>query len=429
MLSPGVKENLHAFPAPPPAPPDDLLYREPLPEPPREQPTPDPPVDGVPEPPPEPPQGPFNDTELQDARDHRTLHCRSIAEIRTRPVGWLWPRWLPHGFAWLEGDPGVNKSMLAILLSALSTTGRAFPGDTQGRSPMNVLYLTSGEDPDEVIRERFLRAKGDPQRMFLLDVRRIMTDPKVPKQAQGLPVLPDDAALIMDTARGLKVSLIILDVAYSFVSTKHDISSDHSLRAALEPFARTVADAGMTALGLRHLTKARQQAQHAGIGAVAGTAVARAVLVLNKDPKSSSTRLLGCTKLSYGAPHEGSLAFEVEAEGPLGAAWLSYSGTSEISASRATRLARDERASESERVFAQLCTAFEGAFKGQERIPLRGPVKETNVDSLATKAGYVAAEDFNRSRLARRVKTTLHIEAKQIKEGKTPKWYWVRVVE
>jgi hypothetical protein len=319
--------------------------------------------------------------------------------------------------------------MLAVYLAALVTNGEPFPGEALSRDPRTVLYLTSGEDPDEVIRARFLRAKGDPRRMFLLDVRRIMTDPAVPEPARGLPVLPEDAGRIMDTAHSLGASLIVLDAAYSFVSTKHDIFNDHSLRAALEPFARTVADAGMVALGLRHLTKTRQQAQHSGLGAVAGGAVARAVLVLNRDPRQADMRLLGCTKLSYGSPHSGSLAFEVQAESPTGPAWLAFEGESDVSASRATRFARDDRAAEGERLFAQLRTAFEEVYRGQDRIPLRGPAKEVNVDSLAARAGYVDPGDFTTSRPGRRLKRVLGLQAQQVREKGRPRWFWVRSVQ
>jgi hypothetical protein len=375
--------------------------------------------------PPDEPQGPTDTPELKQARRSRTLHLRCGDSVPLTPVGWLWPRWLPHGLSWLEGDPGTNKSMMTLYLGSLVTRGLPFPGETEAAPPASILYLSSGEDPDEVIMSRFIRVGGDPSRIFLLDVQKIMSDTEVKEEVRGLPVLPDDASLIVQTAQDCGSTLILLDAGYSFVSSKQDIFNDHQLRAALEPFARLCAKSGITALALRHLTKVSRGAQHSGLGAVAGGAVARSVLLMNiEDEKAPEYRTLGCSKSSYAAKPKKQFSFKVNADSDIAPAWLSFEGTTDTTIGKSAAASRNPKIKESQILYSNLLKAFTEAFAASPKLPLRGPANALNMESVARSAGYTDSSDFKDTNHARRLKLALQFDAKQERGPKGPIWYW-----
>lgn len=391
-------------------------YLEPI-DPPFMQPLPEIPADWDFSPPPEPPHQPPStpaEKEFNARRRARKLHLLSIEDVEEKEIGWLWPRWLPHGFAWLEGDPGTSKSMFATLLAAIATTPRPFPGDSDPRLPVNVLYLSSGEDPDSVIKQRFRNCGGNLKRMFVLDVKKIMSDPQA-GNAAGLPTLPDDAPLLLEAAHECQAKFVVLDAGFSFISSEEDIFNDHEFRAAIEPFARAVSEAGLVALGLRHFTKIRQSTANQGIGAVAGTAVARSVLVMNLEPGAPSHRLLGCSKLSYGARPEGSLIFDIQAEGPIATAWLTYTGPSGVSVGSSTAMARNPKVAEAHIFFGRLKDAFTTALAATN-LPLEAlDGYEQSVDSVARGVGY-SGENFPNSTPGRRLKKELSVKSLKVKD-------------
>src|SRR5689334_7533441 len=56
-----------------------------------------------------------------------------ISSVRTRPIEWLWPGWLPLGkLCDLCGDAGLSKSTLLLDLAARVSSNGAMPDGTQG---------------------------------------------------------------------------------------------------------------------------------------------------------------------------------------------------------------------------------------------------------------------------------------------------------
>lgn len=394
------------------------------------------PPDFLIEPPDPPPPPRLRSPAPAGPRDFPAISARGVVEKR---IGWLWKPWLPHGFSWLEGDEGTNKSMLAVLLSAVVTRGSPFPGDEEWRPPANVLYLSSGEDPDSVIRDRFVRAEGDLDRLFLLDTQKLFAPETVVK---GLPSLPRDTEALFRTAERLEAKLLILDAAFSFLAGE-DVFNDQDFRGAIEPFARGVAERGLTALCIRHFTKGTQRVQHQGMGAVAGAAVARAVLTMNRDVPVDkggtgdplNVRLLSCSKLSYGPPPIGSKVFRIQStpgEDPWEtAAWLTYEGEVGASAAGAVRQARDSRATVVEDTYTRVKAAVEAALEAStdpiptvDYQPEEGGSLVQGLKSIAASAGFTG-QNFTDSRIGRRLREELGLEAVQI-PGKKSLWAWAK---
>lgn len=51
-----------------------------------------------------------------------------LAEVKPKPVTWLWPGRIPAGKVTLiDGDPGLGKSTIAFDLCARISTGSAMP--------------------------------------------------------------------------------------------------------------------------------------------------------------------------------------------------------------------------------------------------------------------------------------------------------------
>ena len=69
-------------------------------------------------------------------------HVRSMSGVRSRPVEWLWPGWIPLGkLTVLDGDPGVGKSTLLIDLAARLSRDGVMPDGVLGPVGMSLCYL------------------------------------------------------------------------------------------------------------------------------------------------------------------------------------------------------------------------------------------------------------------------------------------------
>src|ERR1700757_981542 len=95
------------------------------------------------------------------------VELRRLSRWSTQPVAWLWPGRLALGkLAILDGDPGLGKSLLALVLCARLTTGRPFPDDRPGPGPANVLILSAEDGDQDTLRPRLQALGADLGRVF-----------------------------------------------------------------------------------------------------------------------------------------------------------------------------------------------------------------------------------------------------------------------
>ena len=78
-----------------------------------------------------------------------------FADIPTEEVNWLWYPYIPYGkITILQGDPGCGKTMVALSLAAMLSTGAALPFSPQANEPITILYQTSEDGIADTIKPR-----------------------------------------------------------------------------------------------------------------------------------------------------------------------------------------------------------------------------------------------------------------------------------
>ena len=181
------------------------------------------------------------------------------------PVPWLWHKRLAPGeLTLMSGDPGSGKSIIAVTLAALVTTGADFPDGSECERPGAVAWIGhAGEDSAErATVPRFRAAGGDPDRLYLLDTRGDTLDL---------------AAACASAAADLRPVLAVIDswAAWNEGTDDNDGGAVRARLAALQPLR----DAGAAVLVIAHDRKAEaDNAIHRAAGSVQLTAAPRMAL-------------------------------------------------------------------------------------------------------------------------------------------------------
>jgi len=229
-----------------------------------------------------------------------------LADVDPREVSWLWPGRLPAGMlAVLDGPPGLGKSAMVTDLVARVTSGRPWPGSVGTQPPRAVVLLGHEDSPEHTIRPRLDAAGADVNRVHMIT-----------EVAGRFPTLPNDVEEIERVLRGAGACLLIVDPVSAYIGTA-DLHRDNEVRAALSPLVAVAERTGAAVLMLRHLRKTSGGgALNAGLGSIAITALARATLMLLKDPDDElgEARIVAWPKLSVG-PQPASLRWRFESTG------------------------------------------------------------------------------------------------------------------
>ena len=93
-----------------------------------------------------------------------TTEC--LGEATSRPINWLWPRYLPRGkLVILDGDPGTGKSLIALDIAARLSRGGPLPDGSESGEPCQVLILSAEDGVEDTIRPRAESAGADLRRV------------------------------------------------------------------------------------------------------------------------------------------------------------------------------------------------------------------------------------------------------------------------
>src|SRR5712691_9107695 len=86
----------------------------------------------------------------------------NMASVVPKPIDWLWYPYLAHGeLTFLDGDPGVGKSMLSLQIASCLSQGYDLP-DQQGNiydtttAPRSTLILSAEDALDHTIQPRLV---------------------------------------------------------------------------------------------------------------------------------------------------------------------------------------------------------------------------------------------------------------------------------
>src|SRR5256885_9616202 len=159
------------------------------------------------------------------------LVAYTLKHVATVPMSWAWPSWIPDAmFTLIEGDPGDGKSVLTVDLAARWSTGMAMPDGTPNTfgGPVRVGMVSAEDDPERVIRPRFVSAGGNPDNLVY-----VAGMPMGDRYLRSLD-LELDVEAIRGAIEAYKLRVLFLDPLMAFLGNTRT-AIDNEVRKVLIP--------------------------------------------------------------------------------------------------------------------------------------------------------------------------------------------------
>lgn len=221
----------------------------------------------------------------------RRVNLVRMDSIEESAVSWLWEGFLPKGcLTLLGGEIQAGKSTIAMSLAAIVTTGGFWPDGSRCITPGKVIFWSSEEIVESVVKPRLMVAGADVSRILTIESSLDEKDqPCAFDPAQDIPLLRDE---ILNLGQ---VSLVIIDPLISAVAG--DTNKANDVRRSLQPIVTLAEEFNCTVLGIHHVAKNSQgkSTNDRMLGSQAFAAMARVVLAAAKD-EDSDNRVFAISK-------------------------------------------------------------------------------------------------------------------------------------
>jgi hypothetical protein len=324
----------------------------------------------------------------------------SLEHVAARPVGWLWPGWIPAGrITLLDGDPGLGKSTILLDLAARVSNGGRLPHGSAVEAG-GVILLVAEDDLEETVRPRLEAAGANLSRCHSLV--SVLDEGK-----SRPPRLPGDLATLEQRVAETGARLLIVDPFHAFLGDEVNGYQEQSVRACLEELSQMCRRHALAAVLVRHLTKyGRDRPVYRGGGSIGIIALARAGLLLAPDPEEEGACVLAVSKTNLSqTPRSLRVKLETVEGRVCRVLWM---GTSPETA--ASLLGRIPDSKERNRL--------QEAMDLLKNILGSYLIAATRVYREAATAGVTAAT-------LRRAKEKLGITSQRIRYSDPPAWGWV----
>lgn len=221
-----------------------------------------------------------------------------FADIPTEEVNWLWYPYIPYGkITILQGDPGCGKTMVALSLAAMLSTGAALPFSPQANEPITILYQTSEDGIADTIKPRLERAQADCTRIKIID------ESKMPLRFDDTRL---EAAVRQENAR-----LLILDPLSAYIGESVSMNQANEVRSAFRSLYSMAQRTGCAVLIVAHMNKMNgTSALYRTSGSIDVAGAVRSILTVTRYRKSPTQRVLVPVKSNL-APAGNGLLLEV----------------------------------------------------------------------------------------------------------------------
>lgn len=327
---------------------------------------------------------------------------RCLADVEMERLDWLWKPILARGKTTLiAGNPGLGKSMMAMQLAALVSSGGNFPLTGEPALAGNVIIASAEDAPGDTIKPRVHAASGTDRRIHLAE-SFLDTDEKGRPFRRGLSLRTDLTALAAEIEAIGNVSLVIIDPVTAYLDGI-DSHKNTEVRTILLDLADLAQRHNCAVLAVSHLNKALGGDPLMRVmGSLAFVAGPRLVHGVLRDPANPQRRFLLPLKTTFGKEGEG-FAYRVEgAELPGGFETSRIVWESSPVQARAEDVAnatRDETASELEEARAFLRDVLKD-----------GPMPSKEMMEAAEASGIS-------ERTLRRAQKSLNVTAKKTADG------------
>ncbi len=214
------------------------------------------------------------------------LKYKYYSDVEEAEVDWLWYPYIPYGkITLLQGDPGEGKSTFILNIASLLTNGSDMPDGYPNHASQTVVYQCNEDSAADTIKPRLLKAGADCSKVAFIE------------DEDGAVTLDDSR--IEEVIRKTNAKLLILDPLQSFIPQDVDMQSAAKMRMILGKLGNIAKENGCAVVLVGHMTKAQgNKSLYRGLGSIDIPAIARSVLMIERDEQTPNVRYLHHIKSS-----------------------------------------------------------------------------------------------------------------------------------
>lgn len=247
---------------------------------------------------------------------------KSYSEVKAKKIEWIWKPYIASGkITILQGDPGDGKSTLALkLCSVLTSTDSKDIIDGIIKEPINVIYQSAEDSPEDTIKPKLNKLKSNSDRLMY-----VVNDEIIDLSSNALKRIIDEA----------NAKLVVLDPLQSFFKKGENMLVATDVRKMMKNLTKIAYETDCAILLIGHLNKSEGKKDlYRGLGSIDLTAVARSVLYLKRSDLDSKVRIMYQIKNSLAA--EGNpIAYRLDDK--KGMIWLGKYTNEELVTEKATK--------------------------------------------------------------------------------------------
>lgn len=205
------------------------------------------------------------------------------SNYRVRKTEWLWYPYIPVGkITLLTGEPGDGKSLFILNLIALLTAGKKLPDKSKARKPINAIYQSVEDNPEDTIKPRLLKAGADCDRVYCF------------RKETGL-FLNDQN--LENAVSESKAKLVVFDPIQSFLPDNVDMMNAGNMRNIMNHLTEIAENCKCAIVLICHLNKGNGGKNlYRMLGSIDIAAAARSILMINRDDSDAELRTISQIK-------------------------------------------------------------------------------------------------------------------------------------
>lgn len=234
-----------------------------------------------------------------------SLEMTSFSNIKPIKIDFVWPGFIAIGkITILVGNPGLGKTMLAMLIASHVSKGHEWPGGTNC-TPGDVIIMSAEDDPADTLRPRLDAASADVTRVHLVSmVKEYDADGRQIKR--GFYINKDLKLLEECLCKVPDCRIIIIDPISAYMGGT-DTNNNADVRGLLSSLSDLASRKHVAILAITHMNKSSSNgsAMYRVTGSLAFVAAARAVFLVDEDKDDKERRLFVPMKNNLGNDEHG----------------------------------------------------------------------------------------------------------------------------